>query len=1290
MAYTPIGGNKTNTYTPLASNVQNRVPELLAKGTEIKQGKPELGILGKARKFLFPTRAELLSDIATREEGPVGSLDELIEKAKKEELLMGLVRREDPTSRIGEGEAVDVTAGIGSIRRKLGQVAKTTISKLAAEKTEQGAINLIKKEIPKIEPRLAEQLGVKISKATEANTIENIFRKADIEIGSYTPLSTKVAKPTITPKIEPLAQEARKFKTAEEFVEKGDFLFHGSSADIKSGKLAFGEGDIRKGGQSGGLFITDTKQSAQTFGRELFRVDPSIKRTVVDLTTPEGRQVIKNQIGKTYKNFDGEVVKFTADDFNSIFPAGKADFATVAQQSEFFEDIIPKLNKRGIAFKEFAGGKVGKTYQILEGDIPVLTKSQLTDIFNKEKTIIPEVKATVKVSTKALVDTPINFPELKRTVDLLKSKEVTREELDQVRLRFQFAEEALLDDPARKLSKFANKKTQELPEVTGKGGIFRTAGDEIVTELGYKNSEEAREAYQQYLTRKNTLEQIKSEVRGVRSEVLEIRKGETLISKAFKERRSRLRALQERFQLTNPEVARFRKGRDISIMTNDEFNSFLVEAQEFGNREFRRQEALVQVKGTIFEKELKKTENLRQAMELPSISQMNEAELRKFDEVLSQFKVGDEFLTVRQLETVKNTDLSQIKTLREAREILAKKTGVPIEELNKIKVSELDRYRYDTALARQNPFYNLMVVEKNKAILDANAKLFKLKEEMNSLFNEARKSKKKTAKEKVLGIIAPTDEKIFKWLEATPTNKLKLAESMTEAELKASKRIQDIYADARDYLVQQGVLKSTISDYITHIRRGFLEAWKDDGLLTSFKEVFKQYKQDEAMFNILNEKTGDILPLEKFFQFSMKRSGELTPTKNVPKAVQGYFSAFYKKQALDALVPELDIYAHSLTPKKLTPRGLEFDSSLKRFVKQWVNTKKGRVVDTQIVSPGGKLDWILRTGVGFTRLMDLGLSIPIGLASSVGEQITNATVMGGKSYSKGLSRLTTKKGRDMTKKYSNFVGETLTERLSEASDGIGDKIFTGMFSLFAAASRRANQIFLLGEMTAEEFAKGAISTQRLAEMQTKMGRFRVVEGFNSIIGKTSAGKVGTQYKTWAVPILSTVSSNIQILTKMLRSGQKGITKTPEFQELARLTILTSVIGLGTYGYATSLKNKKDRTFSEDLVYKSARDAMTLIGALDPTLWFAEPRLLSFFDDLGTGVSQILKLETNKDGDLKGLTKFKNVLTPGALRPLLREKKEITTSGKSFKTPPGLPSLPNFKVSLPKLPSLPKL
>ena len=54
--------------------------------------------------------------------------------------------------------------------------------------------------------------------------------------------------------------------------------------------------------------------------------------------------------------------------------------------------------------------------------------------------------------------------------------------------------------------------------------------------------------------------------------------------------------------------------------------------------------------------------------------------------------------------------------------------------------------------------------------------------------------------------------------------------------------------------------------------------------------------------------------MDKFFKFAMHRTGEIKPTENVVKAFLNYQRTFLKKQALDEIVPLIDIYAHSITP----------------------------------------------------------------------------------------------------------------------------------------------------------------------------------------------------------------------------------------------------------------------------------------------------------------------------------------------------------------------------------------
>ena len=98
------------------------------------------------------------------------------------------------------------------------------------------------------------------------------------------------------------------------------------------------------------------------------------------------------------------------------------------------------------------------------------------------------------------------------------------------------------------------------------------------------------------------------------------------------------------------------------------------------------------------------------------------------------------------------------------------------------KVSTLDRFRYDTALAERNPFYKLMVDNTNKALLNAEARYLEVEKEVNRLINASRKSRPRT----LLGRLVPQDKAIFKYLESTPETKKTLAKTMTKEELDRS------------------------------------------------------------------------------------------------------------------------------------------------------------------------------------------------------------------------------------------------------------------------------------------------------------------------------------------------------------------------------------------------------------------------------------------------------------------------------------------------------------------------
>ena len=644
-------------------------------------------------------------------------------------------------------------------------------------------------------------------------------------------------------------------------------------------------------------------------------------------------------------------------------------------------------------------------------------------------------------------------------------------------------------------------------------------------------------------------------------------------------------------------------------------------------------------------KDIRKTEQLRKALSMPRISKMTDDQITEFNEVLTKTAPKDTFLTQRQLETVKLTELEGIKTLSEARQKLAERTGKTLEEISNIESSSFDYFRYDTALAEKNPFYKIMVEDVNKAFLAREAEYIETEEIVNEMLKSARASRKRS----VSDFLVPSDKKIFEYLESE--NKEALPSIMTMQEILASEFIKEQYEEMRDYLVENNVLNSVIKNYMVHIRRGFLETWKDDGFVQAFKEIFEQQKQDQAVFNILSD-TGQILPLEKFFKFSMKRTGNLTPTNNVALGFLAYKKAFDRKVALDSVVPKLSIYVGALTPSDTTPKGLVFDRSLDRFFKTWLNNKRSRKHDLGGYLPqGGKADALLLGAKAVISIIDLGLNIPVGLASQVGEQVSDYVLLGNKNYVKSIKRLSTKKGRRVVGKYKNFVGRSPYSEILDPSTNIADKSVQLLFILFRDAQVRANKMFLLGSMTDEEFSSENISDKRLAELNVEMGRYRVVEGAKSVAGSTSVGSLSTQYRTWAVPILRTTADNLKNIKKngLASKGNK---------ELLRSTIATSVAGL----IALSAINDDDDDFLSKIKNKMIRESLTLIGALNPKLFLGEFRIMSFVSDLLESLEMIIKLEKYKTtkkgyyrkGDLKGPRKLKKTVVPKVIRDLTVE------------------------------------
>jgi len=726
--------------------------------------------------------------------------------------------------------------------------------------------------------------------------------------------------------------------------------------------------------------------------------------------------------------------------------------------------------------------------------------------------------------------------------------------------------------------------------------------------------------------------------------------GETLSEKEkVNRRRYQIRIFRDYFGLTDADLRKLAK-RDVRLMSDYEFKQFkddlyLKAAQLQENRQAR-----LELMDYIEQNRLKMVDNYRKALKLPTINNMSTEELQQFLELLQPYQPDDVFLTQREIETVDRTDLTGIRTWREAREKLAAESGVSVEDLERSKVTEGDIYRWDTSLAEKNPFYSVMVSQMIKSTLSAEMRIHEIENEVYRLAKASEKSRNRTLKERAI----PHDQQIVDYLEVPADQKQRVAENMTDEQLAFAHYIQEYFGQALKYLMDNQMLGRGRENYFVHIRKTFLENAAEEGLKTAVIKMFENYKQDEFVFDIHGD-TDHILPLEKFFQFSLQRTGNLDPTANVTRAFLTYMRTFEKKKMYDAIIPKLDIYAQSLTPRRYTPRGLEIDRSIKNFLTDYINNKKGRRIKLSgVAKQGGWVDMGLNATRTFITMLDLGLNIPVGIASFFGEQTANYEMLGTKGWTLGTARMRTAKGKAMIEKYRAFVGRSWWEEFTAPGREVTSRASDVFFGLFHTSTVTANKQFLLGSLTDEEWASGEVSAERLAEMRIDMGRFRAVPGSASLVGSTSAGRIYTQYRTWAIPIVRTLSKDAATLAKDLKNRKPGALTTREAKEIYRFVALSAVVFIT--GSILLGDSDDEDDFLSQLYRKIYRESLTMLQALGPMTLLNTPRFVSFLNDIGKNLALLGTPYKTRKGD-RGVEGLKKQFTPRSIKMILPKDKK---------------------------------
>jgi len=419
----------------------------------------------------------------------------------------GIVLKEGKFVFTKKQDAVDFRENLG-FKRGQPEITETTVKKsdLLKPKAEgfEGEFIYYPEKIKPIKPK-GKPSGVALS--VEAKAIEKGLTKKFKDLAEFTPTTIK--------------KQAKKYKSAEEFVKAQPKVFRGTSevsSDIKgkaiyttpNKELAKTYGGVKDSYIIGGkeADLTNTKLLEEFIGKDNFNQGEKLFKSF----NPERQQkILKDGLSALKRDELSKIQENLLDDYLFV---KNPDFAKIDARQVKLQDF---LKNKGFDYykNETYPGIFGKGASTRGEEIIVLnkdilkTKSQLTDIYTQA------TKGVEKKIVKPKAE-PTKLPALKQ-------KKFIKNESKVNELQNQVGElsSVLSGDPIKQLSKYTNKQGL-LPEVTGeKTSKFAQKGDDLVTELGFKDSEQARLAYEKYSQSRKQLQALKIKLSETKKDTFE-------------------------------------------------------------------------------------------------------------------------------------------------------------------------------------------------------------------------------------------------------------------------------------------------------------------------------------------------------------------------------------------------------------------------------------------------------------------------------------------------------------------------------------------------------------------------------------------------------------------------------------------------------------------------------------------------------------------------------------------------------------------------------------------------
>lgn len=213
----------------------------------------------------------------------------------------------------------------------------------------------------------------------KTKTINDQLRVEGFEIPKYRKIKNdKLSSKTSFVITNEVSNIVKKYKSSIELEKDYMILYHGSQKEIVGGKLVTGgriagettDENLGKGTDMGGIFFTPDKDFASIFTRwseaGAGKVHTFLVKTkeMFDVRNPQHYQKLKDFVGKTYKDIDGDDLVFTEQKLNFMVNDGIMDWAT------FDSSVIEALGFKGVVVTEnsdYDNGEPLMTYVLFDG-----------------------------------------------------------------------------------------------------------------------------------------------------------------------------------------------------------------------------------------------------------------------------------------------------------------------------------------------------------------------------------------------------------------------------------------------------------------------------------------------------------------------------------------------------------------------------------------------------------------------------------------------------------------------------------------------------------------------------------------------------------------------------------------------------------------------------------------------------------------------------------------------------------------------------------------------------------